>query len=37
VDIIVDLRPESPTFLEHVAVELTEENGRSLYKLPVKA
>src|SRR3954447_6409611 len=31
VDIIVDLRPESPTFLEHVAVELTEENGRSLY------
>jgi dTDP-4-dehydrorhamnose 3,5-epimerase len=31
VDIIVDLRPESPTFLEHVAVELNEENGRSLY------
>ena len=31
VDIIVDLRPESPTFLEHVAVELTEENARSLY------
>ena len=31
VDIIVDLRPESPTFLEHVAVELTAENGRSLY------
>jgi dTDP-4-dehydrorhamnose 3,5-epimerase len=31
VDIIVDLRPESPTFLEHVAVELTEANGRSLY------
>jgi dTDP-4-dehydrorhamnose 3,5-epimerase len=31
VDIIFDLRPESPTFLEHVAVELTEENGRSLY------
>jgi dTDP-4-dehydrorhamnose 3,5-epimerase len=31
VDIIVDLRPESPTFLEHVAVDLNEENGRSLY------
>jgi len=31
VDIIVDLRPESPTYLQHVAVELTAENGRSLY------
>jgi dTDP-4-dehydrorhamnose 3,5-epimerase len=30
-DIIVDLRPESPTYLEHVAVRLDEENGRSLY------
>jgi dTDP-4-dehydrorhamnose 3,5-epimerase len=30
-DIIVDLRPESPTYLEHVAVELTEDNCRSLY------
>jgi len=30
-DIIVDLRPESPTFLEHVAVELTEGNCRALY------
>lgn len=30
-DIIVDLRPESPTYLQHVAVELSEENGRSLY------
>ena len=28
VDIIVDLRPESPTYLEHVAVRLDEENGR---------
>lgn len=31
VDVIVDLRPESPTFLEHVAVELTAESGRALY------
>jgi dTDP-4-dehydrorhamnose 3,5-epimerase len=31
VDIIVDLRPESPTYLQHVAVELNEDNFRSLY------
>jgi dTDP-4-dehydrorhamnose 3,5-epimerase len=31
VDAIVDLRPESPTYLEHVAVELTADNGRALY------
>lgn len=30
-DIIVDLRPESPTYLEHVAVELTDQNYRALY------
>jgi dTDP-4-dehydrorhamnose 3,5-epimerase len=30
-DIIVDLRPESPTYLGHVAVELSAENHRSLY------
>ena len=30
-DVIVDLRPGSPTFLEWVAVELTEENRRTLY------
>ena len=30
-DIIVDLRPESPAYLQHVAVELTEDNGRALY------
>src|SRR5438034_11759307 len=30
-DIIVDLRPESATYLQHVAVELTEDNFRALY------
>lgn len=30
-DIIVDLRPESPMYLDHVAVELSEENARALY------
>ena len=30
-DVIVDLRPESPTYLQHVAVELTEDNFRAIY------
>jgi dTDP-4-dehydrorhamnose 3,5-epimerase len=30
-DIIVDLRPESPTWLRHIAVELTADNHRALY------
>ena len=30
-DVIVDLRPESPTYLQHVDVELTADNHRSLY------
>jgi dTDP-4-dehydrorhamnose 3,5-epimerase len=30
-DVIVDLRPESPTFLQSVAVELTSDNRRALY------
>jgi dTDP-4-dehydrorhamnose 3,5-epimerase len=30
-DIIVDLRPESSTYLEHIAVELNEENRTALY------
>jgi dTDP-4-dehydrorhamnose 3,5-epimerase len=31
VDIIVDLRPESSTYLQHIAVELTGDNYRALY------
>jgi dTDP-4-dehydrorhamnose 3,5-epimerase len=31
VDIIVDLRPESLTYLDSISVELNEENGRALY------
>src|SRR6186713_973912 len=30
-DIIVDLRPESPTYLQHIEVELSEDNNRALY------
>jgi dTDP-4-dehydrorhamnose 3,5-epimerase len=31
VDVIVDLRPESATYLQHVAVELSSESQRALY------
>jgi dTDP-4-dehydrorhamnose 3,5-epimerase len=30
-DIVVDLRPESPTYLQHVAAELTAGNRRAIY------
>jgi dTDP-4-dehydrorhamnose 3,5-epimerase len=30
-DIAVDLRPESPTYFNHVAFHLSAENGRGLY------
>ena len=30
-DIIIDLRPESPTYLEHVAIQLDEDNRTALY------
>jgi len=30
-DVIIDMRPNSPTFMQHIGVELTAENRRSLY------
>ena len=30
-DVIIDLRPSSPTFTRHVAVMLSAENGRAIY------
>jgi len=37
VDIIVDLRPGSPTYLQHVSVKLSAANRRSLYVPPMFA
>ena len=30
-DVIIDLRPNSPTYLRHFAIELSDENRRALY------
>ena len=30
-DVIIDLRPDSPTYMRHVGIELTGDNRRSLY------
>ena len=30
-DVIIDMRPGSPTYLQHIGVELTAENRRALY------
>lgn len=30
-DVALDLRPDSPSYLRHIGVELTAENGRALY------
>ena len=37
VDIIVDMRPESPTYLQHVKAELTADNRKALYVPPMFA
>ena len=37
VDVIVDLRPGSPTYLEHLAVELSAANRHALYVPPMCA
>jgi len=33
-DVVVDIRPNSPSFLRHIAVELTADNRRGLYVSP---
>lgn len=30
-DVIIDMRPDSPTYLQHIGVELSAENRRALY------
>ncbi|NJN58485.1 MAG: dTDP-4-dehydrorhamnose 3,5-epimerase [Leptolyngbyaceae cyanobacterium SL_5_9] len=30
-DVIIDMRPDSPTYKQHIGVELTEDNRRALY------
>src|SRR5687767_3585759 len=30
-DVIIDMRPESPTYLQHIGIELSADNRRALY------
>lgn len=30
-DVIIDMRPDSPTYLQHIGVELSSDNGRAIY------
>ena len=36
-DVVVDVRPDSPTYLQHYAAELTADNRRALYVPPMFA
>ena len=36
-DVLVDLRPNSPTYLQHISTELSAQNGRMLYIPPMCA
>lgn len=36
-DVVVDLRKDSPTYLQHISIELTEDAGRMLYIPPFMA
>ena len=36
-DVVVDLRPDSPTYLQHIATELSPENGKLVYIPPLCA
>ena len=36
-DVLVDLRPESPFYLQHISLELTENNAFSVYVPPLVA
>lgn len=36
-DVIIDMRPDSPTYLQHFSVELSAANRRSLYIPPLLA
>ena len=36
-DVVVDVRPDSPTYLQHLSVELSAKNGKMLYIPPQMA
>ncbi len=36
-DVVVDLRPDSPTYLRHISMEISSENRKMLYIPPMMA